>query len=410
MKNALRHRDFRTLFAVLTVSMLSESILVLALGIWVKDLTGSDGLAGAAFLALSVPMFLAPVAGWVVDLVSRRTMFVVLNLITAVLLIPLLAVREVTHLWIIYVVAAGYGLSYIMLGATANALVPELVPTDDLPHANAAVQTVKQALRLIGPLAGAGLYSLVGGPGLAAGCAVVFVAAGLAGLLLGTPGQLSKATDMEVGRGWMREVGAGVRHLLGDRVLRRVVIGSALSMIGLGVGESLYFAYVDQGLGREPAFLGVLVSTQGVGGVAGGLVAAFIVRRWGQMAAVAVGVALFGVGNLGLSHPTLWLALPASVLIGVGLPISMVGMNTLLQRRTPDHILGRAAAALDALVSGPQALAIGLGAVLVSLADYRLLFASIGVLMVLVSVSLWFGRQLPSRVPATTRLIDETTP
>ncbi|NUW02342.1 MFS transporter [Streptomyces sp. CAI 127] len=399
MKFLLARRDFRTLFLALTVSMLAESVLVLALGIWVKDLTGSDGLAGATFLALSAPMLVAPLAGWVVDRVPRRAVFIALNLLTAVLLLPLLIVRQASDLWIIYAVAAGYGLSYIVLSATVNALVPELVPADLLPDANSALQTVKQALRLIGPLIGAGLFSVLGGARLAAVCAVCFLLASVGGMLLAGRKVADQSSRPPERLTWASEVSAGVRYLAREPALRKVALCSALSMIGLGVGESLYFAYVDQGLGRDAAFLGVLVSAQGVGGIAGGIASARVVRRLGEVGAVAVGIALFALGSLALVHPTLWLALPASVLIGMGLPVSMVGMNTLLQSRTPADLLGRTAVALDTLVSGPQALAIGLGALLVGVVDYRLLFGATGVAMVFVAGSLWLSRRLAP--PAT---------
>ncbi|UXY24912.1 MFS transporter (plasmid) [Streptomyces cynarae] len=396
MKDLLALREFRTLFVALTVSMLAESVLILALGIWVKDLTGSDGLAGATFLALSAPMLVAPLAGWIVDRISRRVIFVVLNLLTALLLLPLLAVRQAPDLWIVYAVAAGYGLSYIVLGATVSALVPELVSADLLPDANSALQTVKQAFRLIGPLVGAGLFSVLGGARLAAGCAVCFLFAAVAGVLLARHETVVQVPQTSGGLTWTSEVGAGIRYLVGEPALRKVVCCSALSMIGLGLGESLYFAYVDQGLGRDAAFLGVLVSAQGVGGVAGGLASARVVRRFGEIGCVAVGIALFALGSIALVHPALWLALPASVLIGMGLPISMVGTNTLLQRRTPADLLGRTAVALDTLISGPQALAIGLGAILVGLVDYRLLFGGTGVAMGFVAVVLWLDRGISS--------------
>ncbi|WP_030227055.1 MFS transporter [Streptomyces sp. NRRL WC-3626] len=407
MKSLLGRRGFWTIFVALTVSMLAESVLVLALGVWVKDLTGSDGLAGATFLALSAPMLVAPLAGWVVDRIPRRVIFVALNLITAGLLLPLLAVRQESDLWIVYTVAVGYGLSYIVLGATVSALVPELVPADLLPEANSALQTVKQALRLLGPLIGAGLFSLLGGAKLSAVCAVCFLVAGVVGMFLGAGQQVVRTPETSGRLTWSSEVSAGFRHLVRDPVLRKVAVCSALSMIGLGVGESLYFAYVDQGLGRDAAFLGVLVSAQGVGGVAGGVASARIVRRFGEVGAVGIGIALFALGSLALVQPTLWLALPASVLIGMGLPVSMVGTNTLLQRRTPAHLLGRAATALDALVSGPQALAIGAGAVLVGVVDYRLLFAVTGVAMACVGGQLWIARRLAQpAVPATSARAD----
>ncbi|KKK06017.1 MFS transporter [Micromonospora sp. HK10] len=411
MRSLLRRPGFRLFFVALTMSMIAESVLLLALAIWVKELTGSDGLAGATFLALTAPMVLAPLAGWVVDRVPRRTLFVVLNAATAGLLLPLLAVHDAGRLWVVYAVAAGYGLSYIALGATVTALVQELVPAGLLPDANGVTQTVKQGLRLVGPLLGAGLYVLLGGPAMAAVCALGFLAAAAVGLAVRpapapvatpTPGGPTGAaaaggpTGAAAGTagGWRAEVVAGVRHLVREPALRRALLAVVAATVGLGFGETLWYAYVDQGLGREPAFLGVLVSLQGIGGLLGGLASAALVRRLGELGGMALGVSAVAVGFLAPVWPVLGLAVTAAVLIGLGLPVALVGTMTLLQRQTPPDLLGRASAALDALASGPQSLAIGLGALLVGLVDYRLLFAAIGALLLAAGGYLLTGRHL----------------
>ncbi|MFE9957940.1 MFS transporter [Micromonospora sp. NPDC005299] len=396
MRQLLRRPDFRLFFLALTVSLVAESVLLLALAVWVKDLTGSDGLAGATFVALTAPMVLAPLVGWVVDRTPRRTLFVVLNVVTAGLLLPLLAVHDVGRLWVVYTVAGGYGLSYIALGATVTALVQELVPAELLPDANGASQTVKQGLRLAGPLLGAGLYVLLGGPALAAACAIGFLAAGAVGLAL-RPAPVARATATArtaPGHGRRGELVAGIRHLVGEPTLRRTLVALVVGTIGLGFGETLWFAYVDQGLGREPAFLGVLVSLQGIGGLLGGLGSAALVRRLGELGGMALGMATVALGFLAPVWPVLGAAVAAAVLIGLGLPVAMVGTMTLVQRHTSPDLVGRVSAAMDALASGPQAVAIGAGALLVALVDYRLLYAAIGALLLAVAAYLLTGRRL----------------
>ena len=390
MRDLLRRPDFRLLFAGLVVSMIAESILLLALAIWVKDLTGSDGMAGAIIFAVVAPMALAPVVGWVVDRFRRRPFFIAANLVTAVLLTPLFAVRDRQDVWIIYLVGALYGLSYIALSATLNGLIKLIVPGESLAEANGVLQTVKQGLRLVGPLAGAGLYAGVGGWTLAAVGVVGFTTAAGAVALLRV--REAKPTPPELR--WVAEVGAGVRHMVGESALRRAIIGAGVALLVLGFSESLVFAYVDQGLGRAPAFVGVLVTVQGVGGLLGGLMSAAIVRRFGELGALGLGVALFAPASLAMTYPNLWLGLASVVIDGFGLPVAIVGLNTLLQRRTPAHLLGRVTAASDALISAPQALSIGVGAVLVGCVDYRLLFALMGAGTAAGAAYLWLGRRL----------------
>ncbi|MFR9776705.1 MFS transporter [Micromonospora sp. MS34] len=390
MRTVLRRPDFRLLFVAVVASMAAESVLLLALAVWVKDLTGSDGMAGATIFAIIAPMTLAPLVGWVVDRYRRRPFFVAANLGAAVLLSPLFVVRDRADVRVIYVVAALYGLSYITLSAVLSGLIRHLVPSELLADANGVLQTVRQGLRLVGPLAGAGVYAAVGGWLLVAIAMTGFVtAAAVVGLLRATETAPSGPSLR-----WPAELGAGLRHLAGEPALRRALLGYGLGSLVMGFTESLIFAYVDQGLRRDVAFVGVLVTVQGIGGLAGGLLSATVVRRVGEVGTLAAGVTFFGPAALALAYPRLWLGVLALLLAGMSLPLTMVGLNTLVQRRTPPGLLGRVAAASEALVSGPQALSIGVGALLVGVFDYRLLFALVGVVTTVAGGYLWYGRRL----------------
>ncbi|MEO3780646.1 MFS transporter [Micromonospora sp. B11E3] len=396
MRTVLRRPDFRLLFGALVASMAAESILLLALAIWVKDLTGSDGLAGATIFAIVAPMVLAPLVGWAVDRYPRRPLFVAANLATAALLTPLFTISDSGDVWLVYVVAALYGLSYLTVSALLSGLIRQLVPGELLADANGALQTVRQALRLVGPLAGAALYAAVGGWLLAALAMTGFGTAAAVVALLRVPETPPAGADLR----WPAELGAGLRHLVGEPALRRALLGYGLGSLVMGFTESLIFAYVDQGLRRDAAFVGVLVAVQGVGGLVGGLLSADLVRRAGEVGVLAAGVMLFGPAALALAYPRLWLGVAALLLAGLSLPLIMVGLNTLIQRRTPAGLLGRVAAASEAVVSGPQAVSIGGGALLVGVFDYRLLFVLVGVATTAAGAFLWRGRRLSAPVPS----------
>ncbi|HEX6967351.1 MAG TPA: MFS transporter [Micromonosporaceae bacterium] len=398
MREVLRRPDFRILFAGLVASMTAESILLLALAIWVKDVTGSDGLAGATIFAIVAPMALAPIIGWVVDRFRRRPFFITLNLVTAAVLTPLFAVRDRGDVWIIFTVAAAYGMSYIALNAALSGLIKEIVPDAQLADANGALQTVKQGLRLLGPLLGAGIYTAVGGWMLAAVGMTGFCVAAGAGALL----RLRETPPAPTRRHWAGEASAGVRHLLRTPVLRRGVLGMAMTLLVLGFSESVAFAYVDQGLGRSPAFIGVLVTAMGVGGLIGGLLSSGIVRRFGELTALATGVALLSPATLAMTYPQVVLGLLAMTVAGFGIPVTLVALNTLIQRGTPGPLLGRVAAAAEAVIGIPQTLSIGTGAVLVGLVPFQWLFLAMSAVTALAAGYLFTGRRLsPSPTPST---------
>lgn len=295
-------------------------------------------------------------------------------------------------------VAALYGLSYLTLSALVSGLIRQLVPVELLADANGVLQTVRQGLRLIGPLAGAALYAAVGGWLLTALAMTGFVVAAAVVVLLRVPETPAAGGELR----WSAELGAGLRHLAGEPALRRALLGYGLGSLVMGFTESLIFAYVDHGLRRDAAFVGVLVTVQGIGGLVGGLFSAAVVRRAGEVGTLAAGVTLFGPAALALAYPTLWLGCAALLLAGAALPLITVGLNTLIQRRTPTGLLGRVSAASEALVSGPQAVSIGTGALLVGVFDYRLLFALVGLTTTAAGVFLWQGRRLSTPTPTPT--------
>ncbi|MEV5367150.1 hypothetical protein AB0L12_31050, partial [Streptomyces cellulosae] len=88
----LRDRTAGRCLAAVVVSGFGTSALWLASGVWVKDLTGSDGLAALCLLAMWLPTLAGPVLGTLADRHRRRPLLVALSLCMAALLLTLCAV------------------------------------------------------------------------------------------------------------------------------------------------------------------------------------------------------------------------------------------------------------------------------------------------------------------------------
>lgn len=390
MTAALRRPGFRLLFTGLVVSLVGDATMLLVPGILVHDLTGSAGAAGLTILFFILPVCAAPVFGWAIDRFRRKRLLVVACLLSAVALTPLLMVDDRTDRWIVYAVSAAMGASSACVSGTVTALLADLLPADLLPDANAAIHTVRQGLRLGGPLLGAVLYSAVGVGAVAVLDTVSFlVAAALFGAVRVT-GPAPPRSPVTFVPG----LTAGVRLVVADPALRRAMIATCALFFAGGVGESALYVLIDDGLDRPPAFLGVLATTTGVGTVLGGLLAARLIRRHGELAAVGAGVVAYGAATVGLSVPALPAVLGAAVVLGVGLTVPLVGRVTLLQRSAPSHLLGRATTACDAAGAVCQVVAIAAGAALVTVVSYRLLLTTLGALTLAAAAYTWLGAAL----------------
>ena len=163
MKAAFKTPGFTRLYAGLTASMVGDSIMLLVLSMWVKTLTGSNAMAGLTFFFMIIPSLFAPLMGVWLDRVRRKPFLVWGNVASAVMVLPLVLVRDEGDVWIIWAVAFFYGVSFVVLPAALNGLLKEMVPEDLLVDANASLQTTKEAFRLFGPLLGAALFAWTGG-------------------------------------------------------------------------------------------------------------------------------------------------------------------------------------------------------------------------------------------------------
>jgi MFS family permease len=344
--------------------------MLLTLGMWAKDLTGSNAVAGSVFAALGLPVLFAPLGGLVIDRFRRRQVMIVVDLATAAVVLLLLFVHDRGDLWLIYLVAVLYGASLILFQSARSALLHTMLDEAQLGQANGSLSTVREALRLVGPAAGAALYAWFGGQATAVLDSATFLvsAAALAMMRIAEP---KPARDH--GEPLRAQLSTGARHLRSTPVLRAAVLVVVVAMLAIGLAESVFFAVVDDGLGKPVTYLGVLQVAMGVGAVAGGLLITSLIRRTGELRPISVGLGLVAVGAVLTMSPSTVTVTAAMVCIGAGLPVSVVCITTLLQRRTPGPIQGRVFTTFEMLTGVPQVLSIAVGAALVAVVDFRVL-------------------------------------
>lgn len=386
----LRDRTAGLFLAAVVVSGFGTSAMWLAAGVWVKSLTGSDSLAALAVFAMWLPVLAGPVLGTVADRIPGRRLLVGANLVMAGLLASLTAVGSAGRIWLLFAVLVLYGASFVLMEAAESTLVAGAVDKRLLGDFNGLRMMAGEGMKLLAPLAGAGLYARFGGGAVALLDAASFVLAAGVYALLPAPRPHPAGTARTGRRG---ELAAGVRQVWGSPVLRPLVLAGSVTMLCAGLNGAAIYAVVDEGLGHSPTYAGVLYAVQGAGSVAVGLLAGPLLRRLPERVFTAAGIALFAVAVGVRALPYDAVALAASAAIGAGLPCVLIAAMTAVQREAPAAALGRTAATANTLMMVPNAVALALGAGLIALVDIGVLLPLVGAAALLTALLLVKGRR-----------------
>ncbi|WP_405505180.1 MFS transporter [Streptomyces purpurascens] len=369
----LRDRDAGLYLSSVVVSGFGTSALWLVSGVWVKDLTGSDGLAALCMLAMWLPTLAGPLLGTLADRGRRKPLLIGVNVLLGTLLLTLVSVDAPGDLWLLYAVLFVYGAAGVVHDAAESALVADAVDSALLGDFNGLRMTATEGMKLLAPLAGAGLYAAYGGASVALLDAATFVlATGLYALLRVREERPAPPTGSR-----RKRTVEGARHLWAHPVLRPLVLAGGATMLCAGVNGAMVYAVVDD-LGHSPAFAGVLYAVQGAGSVAVGLLSGTALRRLGERRFAACGIALLAVAVALRAVPSDPLALVCGAAIGAGLPAVLIATLTSVQRETPGPLLGRVTATANTLVYTPNVIGLAAGAALVELVGHRLVLAALG--------------------------------
>ncbi|HST65517.1 MAG TPA: MFS transporter [Mycobacteriales bacterium] len=200
--------------------------------------------------------------------------------------------------------AFALGAAEVVFGTAAQAVLPELVPARLLPRANGTQYTVTTVGRLfLGPPAGSLLFPIA----VALPFGLDAVSFALSAALLGT---LPRGPRRTAGRPSIR---AGLRHLLGHRLLRTLALLLGVNTFCFQLGTVTLVLLATRTLHLDARGYGLLLAGGAVGSVVGGLVNARVVARIGALPALVVA-----------------LAANVPVFAGIGLSPDAVVLGTLL--------------------------------------------------------------------------------
>jgi DHA3 family macrolide efflux protein-like MFS transporter len=391
-------RDLALLVAGNGVSTLGNAVYLIAVTLLLKETTGSATVLGMfQFLALIPGFLLSPVTGVIIDRTSRRRVVILSDLLRGILMVgagAALLVPAWRTPWLILPVSFAAGVGHAFFVPAAQALLPDLVPSDRLHAANGVRATVSQLANLTGNALGGLLYAVVGAPFL-------FVLNGVTFLLSAWQERFIRGgrdvhRDGSGSTSFVHAAGQGLAVLSGRGALRRLIVSQAgLFLVSPVLMLSLPFVVIDE-LGLGPRWVGFFFAAA----LAGGILAFLVLRRWsaGSMlqaplpAVAYLALALaFAAASVRVSPPVLFLV---ALVTGAAAGFVYLFAVTWIQNRTEPGLHGRLFALLEAassLVAPISYLASGI--VLEALGPERrwVLFGGVGVFALLWSGRLWWS-------------------
>lgn len=302
-----RNRDFRLIWAGQTLSDLGSGITTLAYPLLMLALTRSPAQAGAVAAVCTLPYLLfGPVAGALADRWNRKRVMVICDSCRAVNLLTIPLALRLWHVTPIQLYVTGFvgGVCYVFFSAADAGALPNVVEKNQLTSAVAAQQATSSATAVVAPPLGGSLFQLFHGlPFLAD--AVSYLASAVALSVVRLEFQQSRARTRTTLRS---EIAAGVRWLWSHPVIRTVAIVAAGLQLAMA-GAELVVIIAAQRVDASAGVIGVLLSTVGIGGVAGSVIASRLRARLG------LGRTLIGV---------MWAQAALWVLIGLSAHILLI--------------------------------------------------------------------------------------
>jgi MFS family permease len=348
----LKIREFRLLWTGMTVSLIGDGMFLVAVAWQAYALSNSPGALAMVGVAMTIPhVALLLLGGAVSDRLERRRIMIGADLVRGVVVCTLgvLAVTSAIELWHLFVLSAAYGAGTAFFGPAFDAVVPELVPEDQLQQANSLDQFVRPAsLFLVGPAVGGWLIAKWG-PGSAFLIDAATFGASVASLLR----MLPRPRDGEESIGLaLSDVMEGLRYVRAHVWLWGTFLAATVAYLMFWGPSQVLLPYIVKnemhGSARD---LGQILA---VGG-SGAILAALVMSRRAQprrhitFIYVVWTVSTLAVAGYGLARYP-WQAMLAVFAFSALEAAGTIVWTTTKQRFVPNRLLGRVSS-LDWFIS-----------------------------------------------------------
>jgi len=384
------------LLAIATLgSSVGTLLAALALAIDIKDRTNSGLWVGAVLVVAYLPTVLVGLTlGPLLDRLPRRDLMIGADLLRAAVFFTL---PFTSSPGAIVSLAAVAGLANGFFRPAVYAGIPNLVPDDELPAANALVQAMENVSWAIGPILG-GLLTAAAGPHAAYWInGVSFLVSAV--LIAQIPARLLQS-ETALTRGHWRDLGDGFLVVMRSRPLLAVLVAWGIACLGIGAANVAEVFLAKNTFHAGDFGYGLLYGAIGGGLVVGSFAGSTMLDRFGPARTYAGGLVLMALGFGGAAaSPDIWVAAACAVVGGIGDGAAIVCNAVLVQRGAADDMRGRALTLVMSATFLATAAANGIAGALLHSVSPRWIWGGAAVSYILAAVVGYLLAREPSGVP-----------
>lgn len=352
LASVFRNPALRKMQLALLGSLVGDWAYATAIAVFAYGVGGARAVGLYFTVRLALMAVVAPFLATLADRLPRKSVMIACDLLRFGLVASAaLCLWASTPAWPVFVLAGLASLSGAAFRPAQNALMPALADSpEELTAANGASSTLESLSFFMGPALGAFLITLTDLPTVFLVNAATFLwSAGLVATIKPRPGAAADpagagaSSDEETApAGIFRETTAGFRAVTGDRDI--LMVGSLLCAQTVIAGASAVFSVVMavEILHSGSKGVGYIDSAFGVGAIVGGFIAIGRARKRKLASDMSGGVVLWSIPLVALwLAPTPAMVFAVIILMGIGNPLVDVNFATILQRITPDEVMGR---------------------------------------------------------------------
>jgi len=338
---ALRHKRYLYLWLGLLISNAGSQMQISALFWHIRILTGQPqplALGGIGLARILPVLIFSFLGGPVADTLNRRRiLFVTQSAMTLVaMVLAFLTFTGHITIWYIYLLTAVQATAVAFDGPARQAMIPNIVPVEDLQSAFSMSSIAVNAGSIIGP-ALTGIVIVALGQGYTYFFnAVSFLAVIIALVIIGPVLQDSKKSGIH-----LKAAMDGVRFIISKPIILSSMLMDFVATFFASANTMMPIVAKDILKVGEIGY-GWLSSAQAIGSVAAGVVVSQVQNLRKQGLVFLIAVVIFGATTVLFGATSAFaIAMLALILMGAADAVSTIIRNTIRQLNTPDHIRGR---------------------------------------------------------------------